>query len=182
MSESDRNEEFLAALVDAQRGLYIYVLRLLPNANDANDVLQEANLVMLRKQAEFQPGTDFLAWAATIAHYQVLSFRLKMHRERLVFDEELTNQLAVQGAQRTEDLTPTVEALNHCKDRLPVGDQELLGQRDDDGLAVAELAAALDRSPQAVSQSLYRIRMALLKCIQEYLASREDEHVHKPDE
>jgi RNA polymerase sigma-70 factor, ECF subfamily len=180
MSMSCYDEHFLRQLIDAQRGLYTYILRLLPRAADANDVLQETNLVILRKGADFQPGTDFGAWAATIAHFQVLSFRLKMKRERLCFDEELINQLAAAGT-RIDNLNPTVEALDHCKDKLSAVDRDLLEQRYGDGLSVAQVAASVGRAPRAISQALYRIRLALMDCIQQFLASREGDRAGNSD-
>ena len=162
-------------------GLYTYILRLLPNAADANDVLQETNLVVLRKQSEFQPGTNFAAWAAKIAHNQVLSFRLKKYRERLFFDEPLIHQLAVSGVSRIGNLNPMVEALDSCKEKLSVVDQELLERRYGDGLTVTQLAATAGRAPRATSQALYRIRVALMGCIQQFLASKEGDRVRNPN-
>jgi RNA polymerase sigma-70 factor, ECF subfamily len=180
MDDSCHNEVVQQNLVDAQRGLYTYILRLLPNAADANDVLQETNLVILRKQAEFRPGTNFAAWAATIAHNQVLLFRLRMRRERLFFDERLINQLALSGVARVGNLNPMVEALDRCKNKLNLVDQELLEKRYGDGLTVPQLAATVGRAPRAISQALYRIRIALMECIGRFLASREGDRVRNP--
>lgn len=181
MDNSHQNESVLQELVDSQRGLYIYILRLLPNAADANDVLQETNMVALRKQADFRPGTNFAAWVATIAHNQVLSFRLKKQRERLFFDEQLINHLAISGISRIGNLNPMVEALDRCKQKLSIVDQELLECRYGDGLPVTQVAARVGRAPKAISQALYRIRVALMECIQHFLASQEREHVRNPD-
>ena len=44
-----------------------FVLGLLPDANRAEDVFQELFLTVTRKAADFRPGTNFLAWARSIA-------------------------------------------------------------------------------------------------------------------
>ncbi len=57
-----------------QDRVYTYTRTLLPNAENARDVLQETNIVLWRKRNEFKPGTDFVAWACKVAYYQALSF------------------------------------------------------------------------------------------------------------
>ena len=67
------------------------------DANTADDVLQETNLVLLRKESDFQPGTDFVAWASQVAAFQVKNDRAKRGRDRLTFDDALLGQLASEG-------------------------------------------------------------------------------------
>ena len=42
---------------------------------DAEDVLQEANLVLWRKFDQYQEGTNFFAWACQIIRYEVLKYQ-----------------------------------------------------------------------------------------------------------
>lgn len=51
--------EFVRLLTGNQRKLYAFILSLLRRPADADDVLQETNMVMWRKCAEFEPGTNF---------------------------------------------------------------------------------------------------------------------------
>ena len=53
--------------------LYAYILQMLPNRADADDVLQRANLVMWTKREELVEGSNFVAWAARIAYFEVLT-------------------------------------------------------------------------------------------------------------
>ncbi len=46
---------------DTQRRLRAFVLSLAPDFSAADDVLQETFLVVTRKAAEFEPGTNFFA-------------------------------------------------------------------------------------------------------------------------
>ena len=51
--------------------------------NRAEDVLQEVFLTLTQKAAEFQPGTDFVAWARAIARIKVLQrYRSRPGRRR----------------------------------------------------------------------------------------------------
>ncbi len=166
------NEQFYRDLVNAQRGLYAYIVRLLPNTTDANDVLQETNVVLLRKQKEFRPDENFNAWAAGIARFQVMAFRRDAGRERLVFSEPLLDDLAARGVARIERTNVMFEAMELCREKLSEGDRELLDFRYADSLAVANIAEQLGRTPRAISQALYRIRITLLECIEQSLGSQ----------
>src|SRR5262249_14655413 len=50
---------FLRLFLENERRLYAYILTLLANRADADDVLQEASLVMWDKFDERQPPADF---------------------------------------------------------------------------------------------------------------------------
>ena len=76
--------------------LYAYVLTLLPNRADADDVLQETSLVMWDKFDPADPPADFLAWARRVAYHKVLDFYKKSRRAdaRLEFDAQTASALA----------------------------------------------------------------------------------------
>jgi RNA polymerase sigma-70 factor, ECF subfamily len=180
MGEPHDHDEFCRGLADVQRTLYAYILRLLPNAADANDVLQETNLVLIRKQDEFRSGSDFLAWAVGIARYQVLAFRRDEGRDRLVFGDRLFDQLANRGAVKSGTLDVMFEALNLCREKLSEADRTMLESRYGDDLSVTNIAKTLGRSPRAISQALYRIRVTLLECVQQALGRKGDgDNAHK---
>ena len=64
------------------------VRSLVPNLADADDVLQNTHLVLWREFHRFAPGTDFAAWAGSVAFHEVLAWRKKRGRDRLVFSDE----------------------------------------------------------------------------------------------
>ena len=94
-------DEFVTLLTQAQQTLYACILSLLPDRVAANDVLQETNLTLWHKAEDFEPGTNFLAWATRIARYHVLNYRRKRQRDRLVFDEALFAELCDRQAARS---------------------------------------------------------------------------------
>jgi RNA polymerase sigma-70 factor (ECF subfamily) len=65
---------FLRLFLQNQRRLYAYVLTLLPNRTDADDVFQEASLVLWDKFNAENPPADFAAWGCRIAYFKVLDF------------------------------------------------------------------------------------------------------------
>ena len=69
------SDEFVLELTQVQQRLYSYIYRRLANRDQAQEVLQQVNLVLCRKADDFELGTNFDAWAVTVAHYQILSYR-----------------------------------------------------------------------------------------------------------
>lgn len=162
----DENDvEFVRQLTAAQPALYACILALLPDRTAAQDVLQESNLTLWRKRASFEPGTSFIAWASRIARYHVLNQRRKMQRDRLVFDDDLFEELAARQAMRAEDAGRYADQLRDCLERLPQDQRELVAQRYALGGSVTKIAAARSKSVGSISQMLYRIRERLLNCL-----------------
>lgn len=162
----DRNsDEFVKLLTASQPALYACILSLLPDRTAAQDVLQETNLTLWHKGEEFEPGTSFMAWASRIARYHVLNHRRKMKRDRLVFDEDLFEELAARQAMRAEDADQYARMLRRCLEKLPQEQRELTAQRYAPGGSVKKIAESRNKTVGAISQMLYRIRETLLNCI-----------------
>jgi RNA polymerase sigma-70 factor, ECF subfamily len=157
---------FMALYSAHQRRLFHYVAGLLPNAADADEVFQEVNLVLWENFSQYREGTNFFAWACTIARHRVLQHREKHARAAKLLDPEVLDQLAdlaPEAIQRFDRLQR--QSMLDCIAELSPGDQELLQQRYAEAVAVQAIAAALNRSANAVSKSLGRIRRLLLACI-----------------
>ena len=167
----DASEQLVQSLTAAQSRLHSYILTLLPDPHAALDVLQETNLVVWRKSAEFDSQRPFMAWACGIAHFQVLSYRRSRSRgRRLVFDEQLLDELS----QRVEERLPLQDsrqaALEGCIAKLRQSDRNLIAERYADGASVQAMAKRLNKSINAVSRMLYRIRNNLQECVRQTLA------------
>ncbi|NBQ54908.1 MAG: RNA polymerase subunit sigma-70, partial [Proteobacteria bacterium] len=59
--------EFVHQLTACQSALYAFIVSLLGGVNDASDVLQETNMKLCRKCAEYDPQQPFLRWAYAFA-------------------------------------------------------------------------------------------------------------------
>ena len=80
---SPPDEEFVRLFTRYQRPLFLYLLTRVPNPVEAEEILQETNIVIWRKFAHFTPGTNFLAWASQIAKYELLKYRERNHKDKL---------------------------------------------------------------------------------------------------
>lgn len=179
MGNPSENDMFTAQLVSIQRRLYAYILTILPNLADADDVLQETNMVLLRKREEYTPGTDFGAWACRVAYFEVLALRKKQQRERgriLFADQSLFDHLAGEAGERFVAGDQMLLArLERCMKQLSHFHRRLIHYRYRYNILSEQIAERLGRSAAAVRQLLYRIRTRLLRCVQSSSMSEDDE-------
>jgi RNA polymerase sigma-70 factor (ECF subfamily) len=167
-----RNNLFLRLFLQNERRLYAYILTLLPNRADADDVLQEASLVMWDKFDERHPPDDFAAWGCRIAYFKVLDFCKKSQRSRVRFSQQMLERVAetAVGQAATLQLDERREALAGCIEKLTPGDRDLLTRRFAEGATTLSTAAAVGRSVDAVYKALAKIRQALFDCVTRALA------------
>jgi len=165
--------DFLSRVSRAQRSLYAFILTLVRQPADAEDVLQETNIVLWQKAAEFDTSRDFLPWAFRIAQLQAMAHWKRQKRVPRTFDESLLAELADEAITAAAELDPRRQALAGCLQKLPEQQREWIARRYQPGGSVHELARQSGRTPGAVSESLRRVRRALLECIERTLAREE---------
>ncbi|MBI1371199.1 MAG: sigma-70 family RNA polymerase sigma factor [Phycisphaera sp.] len=163
---SDRHIEFFRQLTDSQSRLYAYILSLVSNPEVARDVLQETNLVLIRKAAEFEPGSNFIAWSFAVSRYQVMASRTRSSRDRLVFCDEVLDAISGAFDEDNEQFEDQLDALSNCMAKLPDSHRELIRQRYQDARPVKAIAEELGQSANSVAVMLHRIRKTLMECIE----------------
>ena len=172
MGHQSAGEDFVCELVRHRNTVYAYILTLVPDRDLASDVLQETCIEAWQKAAEFTEGSNFLAWACSIARFKVLACRRDLGRERLVFDERLLCDIAVVAEQQLEIQGGGYpRALDDCLDELPEQQRRLILERYGPGGSLKQLAESLGRSAASVAVSLHRVRRTLMKCVERKLAS-----------
>ena len=153
-----------------QQRLSGYIRSLVPQRTDAEDVLQEVNLFIWRHGDEFQPGTNFAAWAYQIARNHVLNFRKRVFRAKLRFSDAIVDLLAAEADADADFSAGRLRALEECLKKLADTDQALVRLRYELDATTQSVAERSGRSLKGVYRSLNRIRTALLECIQRTLA------------
>src|SRR5205814_6679679 len=71
----EARRQFIRLMTRHERLVYGYILSLVPNWADADEILQETNIRLWEEFEKFQAGTNFAAWAIRVAHFQVLTWR-----------------------------------------------------------------------------------------------------------
>ena len=174
MIAPEKAELFVQLVTQYQQRVHLFILSLVPNRADAEEVLQETNLVLWRKFDEFQPGSDFRAWAFQVAYNKVKSLQERHGRQRLRFSPELMDRLTHVAIAAPDQPPKAIEALDHCKEQLNAQDRDLIERRYQPGATTASVAAEVGRSVAAVYKAVVRIRRSLHECIER--AMRREEH------
>jgi RNA polymerase sigma-70 factor (ECF subfamily) len=165
-----RAERFATLLGGAQRKLFLFILSFVPNPADAEDILQETNLVLWRKFDDFRPGTDFTRWACKVAFYEVLKHRQAGIRKALPLSEGTMALVAQDAEEALGEADSRREALFRCLEKLREPIRRMLRLRYQLGADTRAVAEAVGRSVEATRRALHRARVALLRCIQRELA------------
>jgi RNA polymerase sigma-70 factor, ECF subfamily len=169
--EPSKVERFAQLLATCQRRVFLYLLSLLHNAADAEEVLQETNVVLWRKFDQYEPGTSFDRWACRIAYFEAMKRREKSLRHERLFSNEFVETLAREAEDTLERLEPRRRALEGCLGKLSETDRQLVLRRYQDRGTTQGVAESFGRSVQGTRRALHRIRMALLACIERTLAA-----------
>ena len=159
--------DFASQITGSQQRLYAYIRSLLDNSASAWDVLQETNVVLWKKQAEFQPGTNFDAWAFTVARFQVMAFLRDRKREPLdLMTPELCELMAEDASVETAAFDQRLVALQKCREQLPDRSRRMVELYYERGRSVKQVGDDLKMRAEAVKQALFRLRRLLQDCIE----------------
>ncbi len=165
------HEEFVRQMAACHNALEAFVLTLVPRLECVDEIVQNTNVEMWLKRETFVKGTNFVAWACRIAHFKVLEYRSALARDRLIFDDDLVEAIAVDSEHYVVDASERSGALNACLERLLPSQRELIRKRYADGFSLQGLAMQMQRTPRSLGVTLFRIRKALLDCIERKLAA-----------
>jgi RNA polymerase sigma-70 factor, ECF subfamily len=163
-------EDFVRLFTQSQRALYLYIMPLVSSPADAEEVLQETNVVIWSKWSQFVPNTNFLAWGRAIARLEVFRFRRRRHHRLYLLGDDVTELIADYLEQQPSDADQRRDALAECMSRLRERDRELLKRRYSENTSGDDVARDLGRPANSVYQSLGRIRKVLIECVRRRLA------------
>jgi RNA polymerase sigma-70 factor (ECF subfamily) len=172
------HDEFVTLLTAAQRRLWTFICTLVVDKADVEDVLQETNLALWKMADQFEPGTDFVAWACRIAHYRVLRQRSAAKRLRVRLAEAVVDTLAAEMLDENrldslvaeEDFDQRRRALSLCLEEISARHRTMLRQHYQDGLSLGDIGASVGRNRKAIAQLFLRLRATLRSCIRKRTA------------
>lgn len=168
---SDPTETYVRLVAQHDRWLSAYVYSLVGSAADADDILQEVKVTMWRQFSQFEPGTNFRAWARTIATHQVLNYRrAEKKRPASAVNEQFIEAVAAEIDRRADVLDRQSNALKACLAKLPEAHRNMVVWRYYEDCSVEQIAEKSRRSVDAVYRLLSRIRHSLNECVSRQLA------------
>lgn len=173
-NDDARGGDFVRLITSHQLDIYLYVHSLLPNPNEAAEVVQDTNVVLWEKRNQFVIGTDFRAWAFQIARYKLMEYRAQRRHKCRCFSESLIDELALQAPHCIAGDDELVDGLRRCVAQLAAKDRELLKHRYSSDTPCASIAKAIGRPVTAVYNALRRVRQELLDCMARHANARRE--------
>ncbi len=149
-----------------------FVLALLRNPAVAEDVVQETFLVVVAKADTFRPGSNFVAWACTIARFKALEAMRRQTAPAQVLSEEVVDALAAERPEENQR-EDTLKHLEHCLRELPSASRTVIVLRYFHALLPEQIAARLEVKTDSVYVALTRARKSLRRCVEGRLAQPE---------
>jgi RNA polymerase sigma-70 factor (ECF subfamily) len=159
---NDRNAQFLRLLSQNELRLVACVHALVPHWSDAEDLLQESRVRLWEQFDEFQPGSDFGAWACTVARYMVQAYYKRTSRQPLAFSDEVLEAISVDLDEVLEESDERLAALVQCVRGLNTKNRDLLHRCYFEGKRIKQVAADLGR-PLAATDEQFAALQNLLK-------------------
>ena len=143
------SDEFIRSFTQSQRSLFLFILPLVGNPADADEVL---------------------AWGRAIARLEVFRFRRTKGGRLTFLEDDILEIVAVKTEAISDDVALRQEALSTCITLLRPKDRELIQMRYAPGVNGDQVADMLGRPANSVYQSLGRIRRTLMECVKHRLA------------
>ena len=164
------------------RNIYRVAYRLAGNADDAEDLMQEAVAEAFRAFDRYQPGTYFDRWVYRIMHRTHIDWiRRRRRRPEVSLDAPAAadggpllarfgdTQADPQHLTETGDLDGPIQA---ALDALPPEFRTVVVLADIEGLSYDEIAAAVACPVGTVRSRLHRAREALRVALRPHVAGR----------
>lgn len=170
--DTQRNLRFVRLFAQHEHQVYAYIVSVLANWADADEVMQETSVALWEMFDDFQEGTSFCSWACKIAYFRILRFREKRRRDRHEFNNDFVEAVAATAHEEADRFEDSRRALGGCVERLRPEDRELLRTAYAEGAGtIKNTAELLDRPAKGVYKALTRIRQVLFECVQRKLAA-----------
>lgn len=146
-----------------------YILSMIPDFSQADDVMQETFLTVTRKAAGFELGTSFAAWVKTIARFKALEAIRARKFECL--SEEVLLALSTEPREFRGDSDERLKLLRDCLDQLAPQARRSIDYRYQNDLLPPQIAELTGCTVQSVNVTLSRARAFLRDCVQRTIAA-----------
>jgi RNA polymerase sigma-70 factor (ECF subfamily) len=166
---TDRNR-FNDLTLAHQERVFRFIMTLVPNPSEAEDLLQQTLMTAWTIRDRFDPAQDFVRWLCGIAHNHVRNYLRKRQHGPQLLSSEVMDQLAAEHLEIDEVLEEQRRSLQHCLGQLPPHERAFV-ERCYGGATIKGVADSMSKSPNVVYKTLRRIRLKLLECINKAVGS-----------
>lgn len=165
------DSEFAALWAKAQPMATSYVLAVVRDHHETEDLVQKVASIAFEKRNSYDSTRPFGAWVSGIARLELLHWRRSKARNRVLFTPDTIEKID-EGLSRVEDeIDDRRAALSWCMQKLSGKGRRLIEMQYLGGLAPTQIAQQLDAKPASIRGALHRIRESLHRCIDNRIAA-----------
>ena len=161
------SKKFAALLLQHQQKLLALLHSIVFDKRAIPDLLQEINVDLLDREAEYDTDLNFFPWASTRARFVVKSYFRDKKRNRIEYNSEVIDCLWEPAVQFIEnEYDHQADLLRQCVEKLPESQRNLIELHYGQGYTPAQIAVKLGKKPNTVSQILHRIRLTIINSVE----------------
>jgi RNA polymerase sigma-70 factor (ECF subfamily) len=161
----DPTSEYVRLWTRHQAEVERYVFMMIPRVVDAAEVLQEVSVKLWEKWEHYDQARPFVPWAIRFAWLEVLKWRQRQAREKLVFSGPLLEQLNASHDSEISVMEARRKALEGCLGELNEQERKWVHMRYGRHGAVKEEAQRTGVKLHKLYYALEKIRAQLMNCI-----------------
>lgn len=154
-----------ALFVKHQSQIRGFLVSLMPGSPEVDDLLQETFLTVTAKAGNFEMGTNFVAWAMTIARFKTKEQFRKAKKSELLLGDEIMESLLEEAPEVVGD-DSQILALRKCLQGLSPLVKKMLVQRYEHEMKPEKIAKDAGWGANSVYVALSRARSSLRRCIE----------------
>ncbi len=149
-----------------------YLYAMTRDAELAEEVYQNAAVVVMEKVEGPEAIRNFRAWAKEVVRRQALhairARKVSARRGRATSPEllEAISDAFVEDTSKDSVVRDEAGALKHCLEGLPSDKRELVVMRYESDSSFDEISERIGSTPAAVQRALSRVRKTLHECVQ----------------
>jgi len=170
---ADGSDRFVSLFTAAHPRVYGFILSLLPDRAQADEVMQETSLVLWRRFEEFDADRDFVRWACGVAINLVRKHRRERARRPVPFGDDTLERIVSARQQHADLLETRRRLLGECIAKLSESDRKLIQTCYEPATTFKQAAERLGRPANTVYKAIKRIRLALFECVDRRLRTEE---------
>lgn len=170
MSHQD-HDSFLELFLQNQNRIYGFILTVVFNQEDAQDIFQQTSLTLWRRWPEYDPQRDFVRWAVGIAFNHVRNFRKRKRHDGQQLDYDVLELVVQTRLDDDEWLEMRRQALTRCMKKLPAEQRQMLERCYVGKDTIKVVAQRYGLTANVLYKTLGRIRRVLHECIERAVES-----------
>ncbi|MEN8128219.1 MAG: sigma-70 family RNA polymerase sigma factor [Planctomycetota bacterium] len=162
---TNSHRRFLDLYSKVQPRLYSFIMMLVQSNHDADEIFQETSALLWDKFDQYQEGTNFGAWAVSIAKYQVFDYLRKNKKYKRRLSPEMLQGIADIAEAESGGINERIQVLRGCLYKLDRMNRSLLSLRYQQNVSVEQIAQRKGVSTGVIYRKLTKIFGVLRKCI-----------------